>query len=161
MNDRAIAASVVTFQEEAFGAVLPELQVHWDAHYREGIRDQAHMPLNVDIATYLLLEAQGVLCLVTLRVDGAVQGYIVATCYPHFHHATVRCADVLGYYVAPMARRGWTGVHLFQALETQLQARGVQKVFADTNVWLDIGPLLRRRGWDLVSMKYAKWIGEN
>jgi GNAT superfamily N-acetyltransferase len=151
---------VITFQEEAFSAVLPELQVHWQAHYEETQREHDTMPLDVDLASYQFMEAQGELSVVTMRADEALVGYFVSFLHTHLKSQTVLCAYVDAYYIAPAYRGRGAGAALFRHAEGVLKARGVQRLFGDTKVWHNIGSIFRRHGWREVGVQYTKWIGD-
>jgi hypothetical protein len=150
---------VITYQEEAWSAVLPELEACWKAHWQEVAQDQDKMPLDVDYASYGALEQMGALHVVTARVDGDLAGYFISFIRPHLHYASTLCAYVDVYYVKPGYRVGYLALRLFRAAEAFLQARGVQKVFAGTKVYKDMGALFRRLDWVETETVYTKWIG--
>lgn len=161
--DMAPATAVeplVIFQEEVFSAVLPELQAHWEAHYRETQREHETMPLDVDIATYQFMERQGKLALVTMRVADNLVGYFLAFLHTHLKSKQVLCAYVDAYYIAPAYRGRGGGEALFRYVEVILKARGVQRLFGDTKVWHNIGRMFARLGWTEVGIQYTKWIGD-
>lgn len=150
---------LVTFQEEAFSDVLPELQVHWEAHRHEVGPRHIQMVLDVDIAGYRVLEAHGQLSVVTMRVDEELVGYFISVVHPHLHYQQTLCAYNDVFYITPTYRRGWLPVQLFRHAEMFLQARGAQMLFADDKVWKDVGPIFKRCGWQPMGTLYSKWIG--
>jgi Acetyltransferase (GNAT) family len=150
---------VITYQEEAWSAVLPELEACWKDHWREIAQDQDKMPLDVDYASYARLEDLGGLSVVTARVDGDLAGYFISFLRPHLHYQQTLCAYVDVYYVKPGYRQGYLALRLFRAAERVLAARGVQKVFAGTKVYKDMGAIFRRLRWVETETLYTKWIG--
>ena len=149
----------ITYQEEPFSAVLPELEPHWQAHYLETQREHDTMPLDVDIETYQLLEQQDAVSVVTMRADGVLVGYFVTVLAWHLKSRHVRMGSVDAYYIAPAYRRQGAGTALFQAAEDALRARGVQRLFGDTKAWNHAETIFERCGWWAVGMQYTKWIG--
>lgn len=153
-------APEITYQREAWTAVLPELEACWKAHWQEVAQDQGRMPLDVAHDAYARLEAEGGLLVCTMRVDGELAGYFISFLRPHLHYQSTLCAYVDVYYVKPEYRRGFLPVRLFRAAEQYLQAAGVQKIFAGTKVYLDKSPLFHRLGWVETERVWTKWIGE-
>jgi hypothetical protein len=149
----------MTCQEEGWSAVLPELEACWKDHWREIAQDQDKMPLDVDYASYGALEQAGALSVVTCRVDGALAGYFISFIRPHLHYRGNLCAYVDVYYVKPGYRVGYVAMRLFRTAEQVLRARGVEKVFAGTKVYKDMGRLFKRLGWVETETLYTKWIG--
>lgn len=150
----------ITYQEEAWTAVLPELEACWKAHWLEVAQDQDTMPLAVDYAAYASLDAQGMLHVFTVRVDGELAGYYISVIRHHLHYVSTLCAYCDVYYVKPQYRQGYLPVTLFRKMERALRARGVQKLFAGTKVYLDKSPLFERLRWRKTEIVYTKWIGE-
>lgn len=149
----------ITYQEEAWSDVLPELEACFKDHWQEVAQDQDKMPLDIDYVAYATLEGQGGLSVVTARVDGDLAGYFISFIRPHLHYKSTLCAYVDVYYVKPGYRQGYLALRLFQAAEAVLRARGAKKVFAGTKVYKHMGRLLMRRGWVPTEALYTKWIG--
>jgi hypothetical protein len=150
---------LLTYHEEAWADVLPELEACWKAHWLEIAQDQDKMPLDVDTASYARLADAGALSVVTVRVDHDLAGYLVSFIRPHLHYQSTLCAYVDVYYVKPAYRQGYVGVRLFRAAEACLKGRGVQKVFLGTKVYADHSRVLQRLGWVETERLYTKWIG--
>ena len=150
----------ITYQEEAWSAVLPELEACWKAHWDEIAHDKDKMPLDVDYASYAALEAIGALHIVTVRVDGELAGYHAAFIRPHLHYHATLCAWTDVYYVKPAFRQGYLPITLFRKTERFLRARGVQKLFAGCKVEADKTPLFRRLRWRKADTLFTKWIGD-
>jgi GNAT superfamily N-acetyltransferase len=150
----------ITYHEEPLRAVLDELQPHWQAHWVETQREHETMPLDIDLDAYFTLEDQGCLSVVTMRADGVVVGYMTCFLHRHLKSKGVWCGSMDAYYIAPAYRGQGAGAQLFLAAEAALKARGVQRLFGDTKLWHNLGPLLERQGWTAVGVQYTKWIGE-
>lgn len=153
-------APSVTYQEEAFDVVWPEVQPLLKMHWEEIAQDKATMPLDVAVEAYRQLDAEGGLSLVTVRVDEELVGYFVSFVRPHLHYQSTLCAYVDLYYVAPAYREGLFALELFKQAEACLRARGVQKVFAGTKTYKHVGALFRRLHWRETETLYTKWLGE-
>src|SRR5262245_50238643 len=154
-------APVVSYQEEAWSAVLLELEACMKAHWQEVAQDQDRMPLVLDYASYAALEQQGGLVVVTVRVDQELAGYFISFVRHHLHYAETLCAYVDVYYLKPTFRgEGLLALGLFRHAEAVLRAKGVQKVFAGTKVYLDASALFQRCQWVETERLYTKWIGD-
>jgi GNAT superfamily N-acetyltransferase len=150
---------VVTYQEEAWSAVLPELEACWKAHWQEVAQDKALMPLDPDYAAYAALEAAGVLHVMTVRVEEELAGYHITFVRPHVHYHSTLCGFVDVYYVKPAFRTGLLPVALFRHAERALKTRGVQKLFSSYKVTAPLAPLFKRLGWVESDVLATKWIG--
>lgn len=134
--------------------MLPLLVRHW----REVALNHADVPLDIDEAKYAELDEAGALHIVTVRRDGLLIGYHVAIVSPHLHYASTLHGITDVYWIAPECRHGVTAMRLFQAVERELKARGVRKLFTATKLHLDQGPLFERLGYRPVERLYAKLI---
>jgi GNAT superfamily N-acetyltransferase len=86
----------------------------------------AELPLDPDYSVYLRLARTGALLVVTLRVDGELNGYAVLTVGMSRHHRTVKVACGEALYVVPACRRH--AVALLRATIEYLRHRQVQRV---------------------------------
>lgn len=134
--------------------MLPMLVRHW----REIALNHADVPLDIDEARYAQLDESGHLHIVTARREGALIGYHVAIVSAHLHYASTLHGITDVYFIAPEARHGVTGMRLFQAVEREMKALGVRKLFTATKLHLDQGPLFERLGYRPVERLYAKLI---
>jgi len=150
----------LTYQVEAFSAVLAEMQPLWHAHWQEVAMNQDTIPLNPDLDAYRALEAAGVLHVLTVRDQGRVVGYHVAVIRPHLHYQQSLSAMTDLYYLHPDYRKGRAGVRLFQAFEASCKALGVEKLFTGTKLHLDLGRLFERLGWVETERLYTKYLGD-
>lgn len=134
--------------------MLPMLVRHW----REIALNHADVPLDIDEARYAQLDESGHLHILTARREGVLIGYHVAIVSVHLHYASTLHGITDVYYIAPEARHGVTGMRLFQAVEREMKALGVRKLFTATKLHLDQGPLFERLGYKPVERLYAKLI---
>lgn len=136
------------------GEMMPLLRRHW----REIALNHADVPLDIDEDRYNEMDRAGSLHIVTARRDGLLIGYHVAIVSPHLHYKSTLHGLTDVYYIAPECRHGVTGMRLFQAVERELKARGVRKLFTATKLHLDQGPLFERLGYKPIERVYAKLI---
>lgn len=134
--------------------MLPLLVRHW----REVALNHADVPLDIDEKRYAELEEAGGLHIVTARRNGLLIGYHVALVSGHLHYASTLHGITDVYWIAPECRHGVTAMRLFQAVERELKALGVRKLFTATKLHLDQGPLFERLGYKPVERLYAKLI---
>ena len=134
--------------------MLPLLQRHW----REVALNHTEVPLDIDQERYAELDEEGSLHIVTARRDGLLIGYHVAIISPHLHYKSTLHGITDVYWIAPECRHGVTAMRLFQAVERELKASGVRKLFTATKLHLDQGPLFERLGYKPVERLYAKLI---
>jgi N-acetylglutamate synthase-like GNAT family acetyltransferase len=136
------------------GEMLPLLVRHW----REIALNHADVPLEIDEAKYAELDEIGALHIVTARRNGLLIGYHVAIVSGHLHYKSTLHGITDVYWLAPECRHGVTAMRLFQAVERELKAVGVRKLFTATKLHLDQGPLFERLGYRPVERLYAKLI---
>ncbi len=134
--------------------MLPLLVRHW----REVALNHADVPLDIDEARYRQLDEAGALHIVTARRAGALIGYHVAIISTHLHYASTLHGITDVYWIAPECRAGRTGLRLFQAVEREMKALGVRKLFTATKLHLDQGALFEHLGYRPVERLYAKLI---
>lgn len=134
--------------------MLPLLVRHW----REIALNHADVPLDIDEQRYADLDESGALHIVTARRGGQLIGYHVAIVSGHLHYKSTLHGITDVYWIAPECRAGRTGLRLFEAVERELKALGVRKLFTATKLHLDQGPLFERLGYRPVERLYAKLI---
>lgn len=134
--------------------MLPLLVRHW----REVALNHADVPLDIDEARYAQLDEAEALHILTVRRDGLLIGYHVAIVSSHLHYASTLHGITDVYWIAPECRHGVTAMRMFQAVERELKARGVRKLFTATKLHMDQGPLFERLGYKPVERLYAKLI---
>lgn len=134
--------------------MLPLLVRHW----REVALNHADVPLDIDEARYAQLDEAKALHIVTARRNGLLIGYHVAIVSPHLHYKSTLHGITDVYWIAPECRHGVTAMRMFQAVERELKALGVRKLFTATKLHLDQGPLFERLGYKPTERLYAKLI---
>ena len=129
------------------------LERHWAevAHFKD-------IPLEVDWEAYAAAEVAGRLRLYTARIAGELVGYCAyfVNFNPHYKSSLQAVQDVI--FLAPEHRNASVGGHLLLFSEGLLRAEGVQVVYQHSKARadLDMGPLLKRRRYELVDTIWAK-----
>lgn len=83
-------------------------------HYRETGSNVAAVPLDLNFAQYMQLDAAGVMHVLTARHEGKLVGYLFSTVGAHLNFVTTVYSTVHMYYLLPDYRKGWNGVKLFR-----------------------------------------------
>lgn len=156
MGARVVTADLVFAREsyEVF-ANLPVfkflLKEHWSeiAHYPD-------IPLAPDWETYCKAEAIGALRVYVARAESAPVGYAIFFVRPHLHYKTSIQAQQDVLFVAK-EHRGF-GAKFLQWCDEQLRAEGVQVILHHVKAAHDFGPLLKRLGYELVDLVYARRV---
>lgn len=130
----------------------PIIAAHKDeiAHYQD-------IPLDPDWESYYAIQGAGALRPFTLRdAAGELQGYAVFFVRPNGHYRSSLQAvqDIL--YLAPRWRGRMIGFRFIKWCDAQLRVEGVQAVYQHCKASRDLGPLLKRLGYELVDLVYAK-----
>lgn len=150
----------ITYQEETVAECLPEVEACLKDHYHEIAQLQEKIPLDPDYDLYFKAELLGMLCIVTMRIDGELAGYHITFIRPHGHYKTTLCGYVDIYYVKPEYRRGRLALDMFLKAEEILKERGVVWVFAGTKLWKDMASIFKRQKWVEAERLFTKWIGD-
>jgi GNAT superfamily N-acetyltransferase len=152
----------LTYAVEAWSDVWPELEVLLQDHWQEIALDKDVIALDMDLARYGALEAQGMLHVVTARHQRVLCGYHVSIVTTHLHYRTSLTAAEDLYYLTPPYRHGWAGVRLFQYVEATLRPRGVERMAASCKLHFQQGRVARlfaRLGWTQTEALFTKYIG--
>ena len=136
------------------GEMLPLLSAHW----REVALNHKEVPLDIDHERYDAMDDAGALHIVAVRRDGMLIGYHVAIVSGHLHYKSTLHGITDVYWIAPECRHGVTAMRMFQAVERELKALGVRKLFTATKLHIFQGPLFERLGYRPVETLYAKLI---
>lgn len=147
-----------TFQVEPWSVVAAEGRDLFKTHYEELALHKDVMPMNLDHATYLRLEALGMLFAVTVRVGVELVGYYVGIVLAeHPHNAGAgKVATTDMFYVSPSHRRGGTGAKLLKMAERVLRDRGVVKATITTKLKFNNRELLEALGWEHTDLVFQK-----
>lgn len=144
----------VHFQKETaagiFDEAMPLLQLHWEeiAHYKD-------IPLKPNRDLYEGLCTAGVLRTFTARDEGnALVGYAVffVRANPHYVSSIQAVQDVL--FIHP-EKRGF-GAKFILWCDRELKKENVQVVYHHVKEAHDFGPMLKRMGYKLVDLIYAR-----
>lgn len=129
------------------------LRAHW--------HEVAHFPdiaLEPDWQAYENAEAAGRLRIFTVRITGELVGYAayLVNRNPHYLSSLQAVQDIL--FLAPAHRGARIGAHLIRFADTHLKSQGVQVTYHHTKAKreLDMGPLLKRLGYELIDNLWAK-----
>lgn len=142
--------------EQVRAAGIEELLAkHWQevAFYKD-------IPLDPDWELYQATEQIGRLRIFTARIRGELVGYaaFILNRNPHYKSSWQAAQDVI--FVAPEHRNGKLGAHLILFAERHLRAETppVQVTYqhSKASADLDIGPLLKRLGYEFVDTIWAK-----
>jgi len=98
-----------------------------------------------DIDSYLRLESQGLLVLLTLRDEGILKGYVVSFLYKSIHHRKILCAIGDTIYIDP-EYRGHTA-SLAGRLEKELKEMSVQIIGWPVHFQGPVYDFLKARGY--------------
>lgn len=132
----------------------------WQESYDTHAPKHPDMPLQPNHHAYRALEAGGILQIVTARDDGVMVGYVIATVYPHMHHASTLWGNVDSFYLRAGSRRGRIGIDLVKEGIKHMKAAGARRITFAIDVANDSGALFRRLGFDKTHDVYALWVGD-
>lgn len=137
--------SVCSIEDE----IKPLIQSHWEeiAHYKD-------IPLDPDWDYYRLLDAKGFLGVYTAREEGKLIGYsiYVVKRNPHYKSSLQASQDII--FISP-EKRGF-GKEFINWCDMELKGIGVQAVYHHVKKDHDFSPVLRRLGYTLVDLIYAR-----
>jgi GNAT superfamily N-acetyltransferase len=143
----------ITFQKELFGLIAPELPDLWLRHWEE--IDQENR-LDPDWQKYLVMEATGLLHVITARNTKKLIGYYMAVVTPQLHDKTCLMAFSDTLYILPEYRVGWTGYKLIREAGKMLKVLGVKKSYLVTKKNFPLIMLLKRLGYIFTEKIYVK-----
>lgn len=151
---------MIKFNVERYSAAIEEIKPLLPAHAKE-LAAHKHLPIDPNFELYAQSDADGLLHLVTARVDaGALVGYHASFIVEHPHYKSMVTAYADLYYLLPEYRKGWDGVKFLKFVDSSLADRGVQRVFTTTTVDSDKSAVLRRLGHRECERMYVKMLGE-
>jgi GNAT superfamily N-acetyltransferase len=144
-----------TLEQVRASGIEQLLERHWQevAFYKD-------VPLEPDWELYQVTESIGRLRIFTARIAGEFVGYaaFLLNRNAHYKSSWQAAQDVI--FVVPEHRNGRLGAHLvlFAERHLRLETPPVQVVYQHSKASseLDIGPLLKRLGYELVDTIWAK-----
>lgn len=149
-------------------AVLDELKVHFPAHWRELALNQDQVPLDPEMSIYHAREAAGELLVVTIRENGALQGYFLGFIAPGLHYRTCLTLTMDLFWLHPSLRdedslgaveRELACDVLFAEVKREAQRRGVKRAFYGSKVHRDASQMFERMGMTEVERYYSVFWG--
>lgn len=152
---------MITYQSELMREIRAELEPILPLHWAEIACDKDIIKLNFDWDRYFLMEDNGMLSLLTCRVDGKLVGYHITFVMSHFHYKDTLHGFVDIYYLLSEYRKGRIGINLFREAEKALVKRGVVKVYTATKSHMDMSAIFERLGWRLNEYQYAKILKDS
>lgn len=146
------------YKVEPWGSFKDEAAELFVRHWKEIALNHQAVPLDIDYEKYQELADAGRLHVLTVRKDGVLIGYHVAIIGSHLHYKSTSHGFTDVYWIDPAHRAGRTGLRLFEAVEREMKALGVKKLFTATKLHLDQGALFEHLGYKPVERLYAKLI---
>ena len=95
-------------------------------HWRELALNQDSIKLDPDWDRFYALDLQGLLRVLTVRVEGHLVGYVFLIIGPHLHYKSTTWAHCDMFWLDPVYRQGWTGVKMFKELLRGVEEMGAQ-----------------------------------
>ena len=94
---------MITYMEEDFETLWPEMQQHLTAHWQE-VSSFPEFPLDVDVDKFMLLQNKGMLICASARDGDNLVGYVLDFIQFHIHYKTIKVAISDAYYIIPEYR---------------------------------------------------------
>lgn len=147
-----------TYQKERLPDIKDELAPLLSLHWEEIARHRDEIKLNVDWATYLELDALGILHITTARCDGRLIGYVINFVTPHLHYRDWVMANNDILFVHPDYRKGRVFLKLLNYTEQLLADRGVKNLYIHMKTAHDFSPILERLGYTEIERNFEKQL---
>ncbi len=140
-------------------ALVDEMLPLWREHYEE-IASDTYGPLDPNLEAYEMMDKYNVLRIYTIRKEGKLIGYQIATITPHLHSKKHLTSSTDLIYVKPDERKGLLGLQFIRWCGEQLLSDGVRVMYMSVNSDHDFRSLLERAGFKHVDQIYAKKLSE-
>jgi len=141
---------------EGLGTFADEGMPMFWSHWKE-ISSYVDIPLNIDLARYIELEAADKLRIFTARMNGVLVGYAVFFVGFNMHYSDSFQAVQDIVYVSPEFRGLWLGLKLLRHCDRQLAAEGIQVAAHHVKIKHPaLGVILKRLGYDAVETIYSR-----
>jgi len=154
-----MSAVAMKFAVESFGDAITEAYPLIARHYGEIAWKRESIPLDVNQAQYLVLEAKNMLRIHTARVNGSLVGYSAWFLTRHLHYRQTLFANNDVLYIAP-EYRGGAGAAFIQFCEADLRACGAHAIILHIKSVLDWSRLAQNLGYEQVETIHQKWVGD-
>jgi GNAT superfamily N-acetyltransferase len=145
----------LTFQEEAFKDVQPQIVAIMDDHWHE-VTLRPKTDLDPDWTRFFTIDAAGLLTVVTARDNDKLVGYVVLIMVPLLHYRSVQCAHDDAFFLKKDYRKGLTGSKLIQAAEDIMRAKGANRIAFHEKPSVPTGRLFKWRGYDVEEIIWMK-----
>lgn len=161
----ADASPKLVYAWERFPAIGKEIVPLLHQHYLETGSYTKAVPLDLNFAQYMQMDAAGVMQILTARDNGVLVGYLFASVGAHLNFVTTVFSTAYMYYLKPAYRRGWNGVHLFRKWIDVAENSGVRVLQVAETLRVRgkhdkrIGVLLKYLGFTCVERSYSRLIG--
>jgi len=150
---------MITYQEEKYSEVIPELALIYPEHYEElESFVSGGYALDLDWDQYKNLDNAGLIQLITCRKDKELIGYILYIVSRHLHVKSCLTAYEDIYFLRKQHRKGRTGIKMFQFAEQHLKNLSVNKILCSTKVHQDNSKLFEYLGYSFIEKLFAKYI---
>jgi GNAT superfamily N-acetyltransferase len=163
MDGKSTSLHKYTIQQEEFTLefyeeVYPLFEEHWE----EVAADKDEIALNPNWDTYLTLQQNGSLLVVTCRETNTniLVGYCFSLMFLHLHYQDTLCAENDLIFISPEHRKGLLGVKLIRESEKLLKEAGCKAVQMRVKFVKDFGKIVERLGYYPSETLYHKYIGE-
>lgn len=148
------------FQREiATPELIEELKPLFEKHYLE-IAHYQDIPLDPDYDQYVKVEGTGCLRVFTARefIDNAehLVGYCIFFIRPNLHYKSSLQASQDVLFIHPSFRSLGFGAKFLSFCDDELRKEGAQAVYHHVKEAHNFGPLLKKLGYQLVDLIYAR-----
>ena len=130
----------------------------FNLHWQELAIDKV-IPWDLNHELYTQMEEKGMLHVATVRDEGRIVGYHVATIAPHLHY---KSAGLMAYedmyFILKEYRAGGVGARFFMFIEEELRKKGITKWFLSCKVHQDHGALFNALGFRLQDYGFTKLL---
>lgn len=150
-----------TFAWERFNQIAKDLPVLFTEHWKELALNQDIIPLAPDWDRYYAYDVQGILRVLTVRVEGRLVGYVFLLFGPHLHYVTTPWGHGEMFYLDPLYRQGWTGVKLFKELIKGCEGMGAKMLTVPVKLHFmnaRVIKLLERLGFKQIEVVMARRV---
>lgn len=149
----------LSFAVEDWWAVRDEITPVWEQHNLAIAAPDDQNHLSPDWSKFQDLALRNQSQWVTVRHFGKIVGYSFVIVTTHLHRKTKLCGFYDLYWLHPDYRKGTrAGINLIKFTDQALRERGVTKIYIGTKFWHDIGPLLKRMGYEPAETIYTKAV---
>lgn len=145
------------FQREPVSApLISEIEPLLQAHFEE-ISHYPDIPLQPNYDVYAALDKEGSLRMFTIRDQAEhLVGYCIYFLRHNLHYVSSKQASQDILFLGKEYRGSMVGYKFIKWCDEQLQTEGVQVVYQHVKAAHDFSPMLKRMGYELVDLIYAK-----